>query len=61
MLALREEEPFRFEIVDVDEEASSRPGLRAEFGDRLPVVLVDGREHGYWEVDVERLRRDLRK
>lgn len=47
--------------IDVDEAAASDPELRAEYGDRLPVVLLDGREHGYWEVDEERLRADLRK
>lgn len=31
-----------------------------EYGDRLPVVLLDGREHSYWDVDVPRLTRDLR-
>jgi glutaredoxin len=30
-----------------------------EYGDRVPVVLLDGREHGYWTVDEPRLRRDL--
>ena len=35
--------------------------LRAEFGDRLPVVLLDGREHSYWELDEPRLRADLAK
>ena len=33
--------------------------LRAEFGDRLPVVLLDGREHSYWDVDEDRLRADI--
>ncbi|MGI5213205.1 glutaredoxin family protein [Plantactinospora sp. CA-290183] len=33
--------------------------LEREYGDRLPVVLLDGREHGYWRVEEERLRRDL--
>ena len=33
--------------------------LRAEYGDRLPVVLLDGIEHSYWEVDEQRLRADL--
>jgi glutaredoxin len=42
-------------MVDVDED----PDLRAEFGDRVPVVLLDGREHSYFTVDVVRLRRDL--
>jgi len=45
--------------VDVDAAAADRPELRAEFGDRLPVVLLDGREHRYWEVDEDRLRTDL--
>jgi hypothetical protein len=26
----------------------------------LPVILLDEREHSYWEVDVPRLRADLR-
>ena len=43
------------ETVDVDTD----PGLQAEFGDRVPVVLLDGREHSYFTVDVVRLRRDL--
>ncbi|QDQ94318.1 glutaredoxin family protein [Rhodococcus sp. WB9] len=56
-------EEFRLELtcIDVDEAAATDPELRAEFGDRLPVVLLDGREHSYWEVDEERLRSDLRK
>jgi glutaredoxin len=33
--------------------------LEGEYGDRLPVVLLDGREHGYWRVEEERLLRDL--
>jgi glutaredoxin len=41
--------------VDVDAD----PELQAEYGDRVPVVLLDGREHSYFAVDVPRLRRDL--
>lgn len=51
---------FKFTVTDVDAEAAAgRPGMRAEFGDLLPVVLLDGRQHSYWEVDEPRLRRDL--
>jgi hypothetical protein len=39
--------------VDVD------PRLASEYGDRVPVVLVDGKEHGYWRVEEARLRRAL--
>ena len=42
-------------MLDVD----ANPELQAEYGDRVPVVLLDGREHSYFTVDVPRLRRDL--
>ncbi|MEV7091923.1 glutaredoxin family protein [Amycolatopsis sp. NPDC051045] len=35
------------------------PEWRAEYGDRVPVILVDGAEHGYWRVEEDRLRRAL--
>jgi glutaredoxin len=43
------------EAVDVDTD----PELQAEYGDRVPVVMLDGREHSYFTVDVPRLRADL--
>jgi glutaredoxin len=43
------------DVVDVDAD----PELQAEYGERVPVVLLDGLEHSYFTVDVERLRRDL--
>jgi glutaredoxin len=51
---------FDLSSTDVDAAAASGDSaLRAEFGDRLPVVLLDGREHSYWELDEARLRADL--
>jgi hypothetical protein len=51
---------FELKKTDVDAEAANGDtALRAEFGDRLPVVLLDGREHSYWELDEPRLRKDL--
>ncbi len=41
--------------VDVDTD----PELRAEYGDRVPVIMVDGREHGCFRVEEPRLRRAL--
>lgn len=59
---LAEELGFTLTIIDVDAVAADGdPALRAEFGDRLPVVLLDGAEHSYWEVDEPRLRADLHK
>ncbi len=33
--------------------------LEREYGERLPVILLDGKEHGYFRVEPDRLRRDL--
>jgi hypothetical protein len=44
-------------VLDVD--VDTDPELQAEYGDRVPVVLLDGVEHSYFAVDVPRLRRDL--
>ena len=51
---------FDLSTTDVDALAlAGDPGLRAEFGDRVPVILLDGREHSYWDIDEPRLRADL--
>ena len=41
--------------VDVDGSIE----LQRASGDRVPVLLLDGREHGYWRIEEDRLRRDL--
>jgi glutaredoxin len=41
------------------EDVDSDPELRGEYGDRVPVILVDGEEHGYWSVEEPRLRAAL--
>lgn len=57
---LADELDFELSATDVDAAAAAgESGLRVEFGDRLPVVLLDGREHSYWDVDEERLRSDI--
>jgi glutaredoxin len=40
---------------DVDDDAE----LRAEYGDRVPVLVLDGAEHGYGEVEEQRFRAAL--
>jgi len=57
---LADELGFDLSTTEVDAAAAAgNPGLRAEFGDRLPVILLGGREHSYWEIDEPRLRADL--
>ncbi len=43
----------------VELDVTSDPELEREYGDRVPVILLDGREHGYWRVEEMRLLRDL--
>lgn len=45
--------PWRTVNVDSD------PELRAEHGDQVPVILIDGQEHGYWRVEESRFRAAL--
>jgi glutaredoxin len=43
--------------IEVD--VASDPELERDYGGRVPVVLLDGREHGYFRVEEDRLLRDL--
>ena len=44
---------FGYREVDVDHSAV----LRDEYADRVPVILIDGKEHGYWRVEEKRFRK----
>lgn len=46
---------FGYEELDVDAEQDRR----AEYSDRVPVILIDGKEHGYWRVEEPRFRKAL--
>lgn len=54
---LADELDFAWRAVDVDADHQ----LTDRFGDRVPVILLDGREHGYWRVEEDRLRAALRR
>lgn len=45
----------RYLIIDVESDIE----LEREYGERVPVILLDGREHGYWRVEEQRLLADL--
>ncbi|MGI8679120.1 MAG: glutaredoxin family protein [Jatrophihabitans sp.] len=46
---------FGYREADVDAFAA----LRAEYSDRVPVILIDGKEHGYWRVEEKRFRKAI--
>lgn len=54
---LRDELGFGYTELDVDAE----PRRRDEYSDRVPVILIDGKEHGYWRVEEPRFRKALRR
>jgi glutaredoxin len=55
LLRLRDELGFGYDELDVDAD----PDRRNEYSDRVPVILLDGKEHGYWRVEEDRLRAAL--
>ena len=52
---LRAELGFGYDELDVDADRDRRN----EYSDRVPVILIDGKEHGYWRVEEARLRAAL--
>jgi glutaredoxin len=52
---MRAELGFGYDELDVDADHDRRN----EYSDRVPVILLDGKEHGYWRVEEERLRKAL--
>ncbi|MEP6598727.1 MAG: glutaredoxin family protein [Actinomycetota bacterium] len=46
---------FGYHEVDVDADRARAD----EYSDRVPVILIDGREHGYWRVEEPRFRRAI--
>jgi glutaredoxin len=46
---------FGYQELDVDAD----PERRATYSDRVPVILIDGKEHGYWRVEESRFRKAI--
>lgn len=44
-----------FREIDI----TTDPGLLHQYGEQIPVTLVDGARHDYWRVDEARLRGAL--
>jgi hypothetical protein len=42
-----------------ERDVTADPADYAEYGDRIPVILIDGSEHGYWTVEEDRFRAAL--
>ena len=57
LLRLSEELDFDIDKVFIDGNAS----LEAEYGEQVPVILIDGAPHDFFRVDEQRFRASLTK
>jgi len=48
---------FALELLDVDADRARAN----EYSDRVPVILIDGAEHGYWYLEEDRFRAALNR
>ena len=48
---------FGLDLLDVDADRQRAN----EYSDRVPVILIDGAEHGYWRLEEQRFRTALRR
>lgn len=44
-----------YDEISIDDD----PALQSRFGEEIPVIFVDGRQHDFWRVDESRLRTAL--
>lgn len=52
---LRSELGFGYDELDVDADQDRRDA----YSDRVPVILIDGKEHGYWRLEETRFRKAI--
>lgn len=48
---------FALRLLDVDADRQRAN----EYSERVPVILIDGAEHGYWRLEEDRFRRALQR
>jgi glutaredoxin len=47
---------FELDIKLIDDDIK----LQEEFGEQVPVILIDGKVHDYWRVDLERFTKAIK-
>ncbi|MEI6811792.1 MAG: glutaredoxin family protein [Actinomycetes bacterium] len=54
---LQKELDFDLDKIFIDE----KPQLEKEYGEQVPVILIDGKQHDFFRVDPVRFRSSLEK
>lgn len=57
LVALSGELGFELEVLDVDADRARAN----EYSEQVPVILIDGAEHGYWRLEEARFRAALQR
>lgn len=57
LAALSDELGFELRLLDVDADRARAN----EYSERVPVILIDGAEHGYWRLEEARFRAALQR
>lgn len=57
LAALSDELGFELLLLDVDADRARAN----EYSERVPVILIDGAEHGYWRLEEARFRAALQR
>lgn len=50
--SVKSELNFKLEIKLID----NNPELEKQYGEQIPVILIDDQPHDYWRVDIERFK-----
>jgi glutaredoxin len=54
--SVKEELDFNLEVELID----SSVELEQEYGEQVPVIIIDGKVHDYWRVDLERFIKAIK-
>ena len=50
--SVKSELNFKLEVKLID----NNPELEKQYGEQIPVILIDDQPHDYWRVDIERFK-----
>ncbi len=54
--SVKDELKFEFEIKLIN----NLPELEQEYGEQVPVIMIDNKIHDYWRVDIERFIKAIK-
>ena len=54
--SVKDELKFELEIKLIND----LPELEQEFGEQVPVIMIDNKIHDYWRVDIERFTKAIK-